>query len=487
MRIAYSPQRRFDCSPIAEVPLNVDCRDEIVPILAALQHLYTHAELRRKLTSLVAEDLNDETRRDVGRPGFDDWQVVVLSAVRLGCNLDYDKLQDLGENHRALRGILGVGDWDTETSFNWRRIRNTLCQLRPETLQRINQVIVAHGQQLHGDARESVRGDSFVIETNIHYPTESSLIWDGICKIFPLCVELAAELGVSGWRQHRYLKKRIRRTVRLISRISASKSPKAKAGLTSAYEELLERSQQLLEQAKSLATVAEAEGFTTALLAKAGRLRHWIDLTSQVCSTAYRRVVLGEQVPNADKLFSLFETHTQLYRRGKASTPNQFGRMLLVFEDAAGFISHYHFMDRDAQDADVIVEQTREVQRLHGGEIQQASFDRGFYSEENAKALSQIVTHACLPKKHPGQYAAQWEEASVEFHQSRARHSGIESAIGALQSGNGLKRCRDRSELGLERYLGLAILGRNLHVLGKLLIAHRDEHALAGETKRAAA
>lgn len=487
MRIAYSPQRRFDCSPIAEVPLNVNCRDEIVPILAGLQHLYQQGDLRRKVTRLVADDLNHDTRRDVGRTGFDDWQVVVLAAVRLGCNLDYDKLQDLGENHRTLREIMGVGDWDSTTSFNWRRIRNTLCQLRPETLERINQVIVAHGQQLHGDARESVRADSFVIETNIHYPTESNLIWDGVHKIFPLCVELADELGIVGWRQHRHMKKRIRQSVRLISRISASKSPAVKAGLATAYEELLERSHQLLERAKSLADVAESEGFTIAVLAKVAELRHWLDLTSQVCSTAYRRVILGEQVPNADKLFSLFETHTQLFRRGKASTPNQFGRMLLLYEDAAGFISHYHVMDRDAQDSDVVVEQTREAQRLHGGEIQRASFDRGFYSEANAEALSRIVTHACLPKKHPGQYAAQWEEASVEFRHSRGRHPGVESAIGALQAGNGLKRCRDRSELGLERYIGLAILGRNLHTLGKLLIAQRDENALAGKTKRQAA
>lgn len=93
---------RFDCSPIAEVPLNFECRDEVVPVLAGLQFLYRENKLRRTVVKLVAEDVSSESRRDVGRPGLDDWQVVVLAAVRLGCNYDYDKLQDQAQNHLGL-------------------------------------------------------------------------------------------------------------------------------------------------------------------------------------------------------------------------------------------------------------------------------------------------------------------------------------------------------------------------------------------------
>ena len=193
-------------------------------------------------------------------------------------------------------------------------------------------------------------------------------------------------------------------------------------------------------------------------MALSAQLAHWIELTEQVCDTAHRRVILGEKVPNNEKLFSLFETHTQLYRRGKAGTPNQFGRLVLVFEDGAGFISHYHLMDRESRDGDVIVEQTREAQRKHQGQIKTASFDRGFYSQENETLLSTIVGEPCVPPRHPQQYAEQLANGSVTFHRLRQKHPGIESAIGALQAGNGLKRCRDHSEIGFERYLGLAIL-----------------------------
>jgi len=487
MRKPYEKQRRFDCTPIADLMLNYECRDEMIPVMAGLQHVYTCGSLRNQVVWLVAQDLNEDSRRDVGRPGLDDWQIVVLAAVRLGCNYDYDKLQDLAENHRALRTMLGVGQWDDDTSFTARRIRDTLCELQPATIAEISHAIVRHGQELHEEAAASVRADSFVVETNIHYPTESSLIGDGMRKIIPLCVDLAAEIEEPGWRQSKHLLKRIKEHVRTVAQISGSKSPKVQERLPSAYQRLLDRAALILDRAKTLQQQGESAGTSVQAVTLSQALQHWIELTEQVCDTAYRRVILQEEVPNRDKLFSLFETHTQLYRRGKAGTPNQFGRLVLVFEDGAGFISHYHLMDREALDADVIVDQTRAAQKKHGGAIQTASFDRGFYSRENEEQLRTIVEEPCVPPRHPQQYAACLKDGSVEFHRLRQRHPGIESAIGALQAGNGLKRCRDRSELGFERYFGLAILGRNIHVLGKLLIASGNEQSAAARSKRKAA
>lgn len=487
VRKAYQSQHRFDCSPIAQVELNLDCRDEMIPILAGLQHLYTDSNLRNKVVKLVGQDLNKESRRDIGRPGMDDWQVVVLAAVRLGCEYDYDKLQDQVENHRALRGIMGIGEWEKGEGFGNRRIRDTLCQLDSDTIAKLNEAIVTAGQEIHGTASESVRADSFVIETNIHYPTESSLIWDGVRKFVEVCVEMADALDVSGWRQSKHLTKKIKKLAQTISRISASKSPRKRDALESTYSDLLERTTLLIDRAKSLLETAENEPSSVKMLAMQAELKGWIDLTEQVCDTARRRVLLKEQVPNNEKLFSMFETHTQLYRRGKAGTPTQFGRLALVYEDGAGFISHYHLMGREDSDVDVVVEQTRVAKKKHGGNLCKASFDRGFHSAENEIALGEVVESVCVLPRHPGQYAERLKAESVEFRKARLHHSGIESAIGALQTGNGLKRCRDRSELGFERYFGLAVLGRNIHVLGKLLIQRRQETAAAAQSQRKAA
>ena len=487
VRIPYQSQYRFDSSPVANVVLNVECRDEIIPVLVGLQHLYTDNTLRHKVVKLIAADLNQDSRRDVGRPGMDDWQVVVLAAVRLGCNYDYDKLQDQVENHRSLRAIMGIGEWQDCGGFSYRRIRDTLCELKPETIAKLHQAIVSAGQRLAPDAASSVRADSFVVETNIHYPTESRLIGDGVRSFAPLCVELADELGVEGWRQTKHLTKKIKKLVQNIGRLASSKSPNKKDAMESLYGDLLERTSLLLQRAKTLVKTAYHEASSITALAKTKALSRWIELTEQVCDTARQRVLLGEKVPNCDKLFSLFETHTQLYRRGKAGQPNQYGRLVLVYEDGAGFISHYHLPGREEGDKDVVVEQTKIVQGKHGGMIETASFDRGFHSDENEMHLHNVIDDVCVLPRHPGQYAERLEKGSVKFHQTRLRHSGIESAIGAMQRGNGLKRCRDHSEIGFERYFGLAVLGRNIHTLGKLLIAQRQETALAAKSKRQAA
>ena len=117
MRKAFSTQTRLDCRTVLDVELNLNCRDEIIPILRALQHIYSQPELRDDILSRVAQDVNPESRDDLGREGMDYWQIVVLASVRLGCNLNYDKLQDLAEQHRVLRHIMGIGDWDDKTDF----------------------------------------------------------------------------------------------------------------------------------------------------------------------------------------------------------------------------------------------------------------------------------------------------------------------------------------------------------------------------------
>ena len=488
MRKPFSSQTRLDCQTITEVQLNLKCRDEIVPILRGLQHVYGQPQLRDQILHRVAQDVNQHSRHDRGREGLDYWHITVLAAARLGCDLDYDKLQDLAEQHRALRQILGIGDWQEQIDFNWRRIRDNICLLKPETVEAISHCIVEEAYRLCPEAAKKVRADSFVVETDIHYPTESSLIVDGVRKTIELCAALSLDFEITGWRQHTHLLKKVKQTARQISRISARKGAKYKERLAKQYRKLLARTAKILQRAKETCMTLENEyELDFAAVSRMAEIKVFIERTEHVCDTARRRVLEGENVPNEDKLFSIFETHTQLYKRGKAGQPLQFGRLVLIFEDASGFISHHHIMPRDAQDQDVLPEQTRKVQdRLHG-RIEEASFDCGFHSPENQTQLAEIIKHGCLPKPGSRQSVEQAEAASVKFHEARRRHPGVESAIGALQSGNGLVRCRDATEVGFARYVALAVLGRNLHALGKLLIAREDELAPAAASKRAAA
>jgi hypothetical protein len=221
-------------------------------------------------------------------------------------------------------------------------------------------------------------------------------------------------------------------------------------------------------------------------MAKQQEIQHYLDLTQKVCDTARRRVLEGETVSNAEKIFSIYEPHTELIKRDKQPNPIQFGHNVLVIEDAVGFICHYEVMANGLQDVHVVVPAMKKLQKRHDGQIERGSFDRGFHSPENQKELAKILIHPCLAAKGAQKGPEQHEQASVEFRESRRRHPGVESAIGALQAGNGMERCRDHSQRGYERYVGLGILGRNLHVLGKLLIAQEDSKCQAGKSKRKA-
>lgn len=494
MRLAC-PEERLDCLPINEVKVNLECRDEIIPILRALQHVYGDAELRRELLALVGKDVNGDTSRKHGRRGMNYWEIVVLAAARLGCNLDYDKLQDLAENHRSLRQIMGIGDWQDEVDFDWRRIEDNLKKLRPETLWKLNDLVVKAGHVLEPKAIESVRGDTFVVETNIHYPTESAVIGDGLRKIVNLATELAKEHEVAGWRQAKHVLKKARGLVRAIGRASRAKGQGADR-LQPGYKKLLALTEDLVERARRLLrslrfkpdpiafALENVKNGTAPLTTPAAELLGFIILTEKVCDNARRRVLDGETLANEEKIHSIFEPHTELIKRGKQPNPIEFGHKVLVIEDAVGFVVDYRVVDNGVLDQDLVVPVMRKLQKRFDGRIKSASFDRAFHTPQNQEDLAEIVCTPCIATKGQEKGRQQQKEGTVAFRKARQNHPGVESVIGALQKGNGLKRSRDRSKRGYERYVALGILGRNLQTLGKLLLAKDKADCKAAQSKR---
>ena len=144
MRVAYPRPTTLDAIPIPEVPLNVNCRDEIVPILASLQHLYADDAARDEILSFIAQDVNATSDPFQGRPGFGYWEILVLglpgaawAAIAITTNC-----KTWPREHRSLRRIMGIGTWDDHDHampWDWRRIRDNLCLVHPETLAKINE------------------------------------------------------------------------------------------------------------------------------------------------------------------------------------------------------------------------------------------------------------------------------------------------------------------------------------------------------------
>jgi IS5 family transposase len=488
MRIAFDPQLRLDSTPIPDLRLNTACRDEIIPILKALQHIYARPALRDPLLDAVAQDVNGARRADRGRPGMPYWSLLVLGAVRLGCDLDYDRLQNLAEEHRSLRRIMGIDGWCDDRAFDWRCLRDNLCLLSPDTIERLNHLIVGEGHRLVPEAADAVRGDSFVVAADIHYPTDSGLIGDGLRTIVATARRLAGLLGMGGWRQHRHLLRAVKEHLRAVNRIAAGKGRDFRKRLQDAYRTLLDASDRVIARATELldpARIPIGPGLAATTIERLRtKLIDALNLTLRACDQARRRVLAEEPVANDEKLFSVFEPEAQLIKRGKVPQPVEFGHRVLVIEDGAGFVCHHAILPRGAEDREVLVGEMRQVQQRLEGRIRRASFDRGFHSPENQGELAELVAQPCLPVTGHIQAERQEREATVEFRRPRRRHPGIESAIGALQSGNGLARCRDRTFGGYCRYVGLGVLGRNLHVLGKLLIARADPRCAAGQSRR---
>jgi transposase, IS5 family len=478
-------------TPIDRVVFQLRCRHELIPILVALQHIYSRIDVREQLLQLIEQDINQGTQAHRGRPGLSYWEILVLAAVRLGCNCDYDALQDLAENHRTLRQIMGVADdpIDPEqpSPYLWHRLRDNLCRLRPETLEQINHLLVRLGHEREPTAGEQVRGDSFVVETNIHYPTEASLLGDGCRKILDLVRELRRLLPVEAWRQ-KHWRKRLKKALWGVSRASRSKAKNALLLKQRAYQVLYELTEQLLAKGRQLAEqvagrLAEVVILVSPVVALHQQLQEFMQRTAQVLDYSRRRVLQGETIANHEKLFSLFEPQTQLINRGKQPQPIEFGHKVLIIEDAVGFICHYHILDNTETDGDVVVPQLTQLKQRQA-EIKSASFDSGFHTPTNQQQLATLIEVVCIPMRGAKQARRQAEQAGAAFQEARRAHPGVESLIGALQRGHGLKRCRDRGPLGYARYVGIAVLGHNLQTLGKLLLRQQDTACLAGTTKR---
>ena len=217
-------------------------------------------------------------------------------------------------------------------------------------------------------------------------------------------------------------------------------------------------------------------------------LRHYLALTAPACAQATRRTQQGETVPVQEKVFSLFEPHTQLRNRGKRPDPIEFGRQLVVAEDQLGFVVGYRILEAGELVQDVAVPLVTELQERWSGSIESVSSDRGFYTPANLEALSKQVKVLAMPtKKQKLSQADRERESDAAFQAARKRHPGIESKSNALEAGNGLDRCRDRGEPGFQRYIAQALLGRNLHTLGRLLLDQERRRRKRDEGQRALA
>ncbi|MCK6486928.1 MAG: ISNCY family transposase [Planctomycetes bacterium] len=485
-------QQRIDQTPLMSVHLNPRSRDETVKMMRGLQAVYGDLEARQAILALIRQDVLGQVRDDVGRPGMDLWSIFVLLCCREALRLDYDRLEDLVENHRLVRAALGIGDWQQQEVFDWTRIWRNVRKVRAETVAEISRRVVRLGHQVAPEAPTHVRVDSFVMQTNVHHPSDIRQVADGLRVVLRHATRLAEAIGSTLLRQHAHLERRSRHLVLAASRASASRHRDREERLAAAVAALCDFADERCDQALVLSGQSrQAEpGLDAITHAQASSEHRWmmLDVTALATCThvARERLVLGRPVALSDRLFSIFEPHTELIYRGKARAAVEFGHRVLVAEDAAGFIVAAEVMPNGQQDRDAAIPLVERLKAAHPA-LTSASFDRGFHSPENARRIADLLPDACLPNSGEKALAAQAASASASWTWQRRHHSGIEAAIGSLQDNRGCRRCPDKGRHGYARFLQTAVLASNLITLGRLCWAKDDPEALPARSRRKAA
>jgi transposase, IS5 family len=482
MRVVQNPQMQIGQVDISKITFNLKSRDDIPKILRGLQHLYTDLPLRTALFTLLEKRIAPKVDKRNGRPGMALWTILVCGVMRLDLNIDYDRLLELVNHHDTLRQMLGHSDFD-KSPYHFQTLKDNVSLLTPELLDEINQQIVRAGHNLvKKKDGEALRGrcDSFVVETNVHFPTDINLLYDAMRKIITLTAHWCNTHHVSHWRQHQHNVRHLKRLMRTAQNTKRSKAQskerqkKNAARIIAAHQAYLDVAQHYIDKAKATLAMFAQRGDTNQFdVIAALEIEGFIDHAKRQIDQTRRRVIYGQTIAHDEKVFSIFEPHTEWISKGKAGVPVELGVKVCILEDQHQFILHHMVMEKKTDDQVTVAMVTDTRKRFPT--LNACSFDKGFHSPENQTALKEQLERVTLPRKGKLSQQAQAEAQSAEFIKARRAHSAVESAINALEV-HGLDRCRDHGIDGFKRYVALAVVTRNIHRIGVILWKREQEH-----------
>jgi len=277
-------------------------------------------------------------------------------------------------------------------------------------------------------------------------------------------------LGLSCWRQSKNNLKKIKKLHRKIQQLKRYKSKnnikkdlKEKQIKEAHIEYVNMISSYIIKVNETVQNVKLTDNkFFLELL----KIDKYVDYAKKLIDQIERRVINNEIIPHEEKIFSIFEDYTEWICKGKAGVPVELGLRVCILKDQNGFILNYKVMEKTTDDkiAIPIVEETKSKFE----NLKSCSFDKGFYSPFNLKILRSIIDVVIMSKKGKLSQKEKEVEHSDFFIQEKNKHSAVESAINALEN-HGLDRCPDRGIDGFKRYVSLAVLGRNLQIIGHSL------------------
>ena len=351
---------------------------------------------------------------------------------------------------------------DDTTLIKWANL------IQPETLEQLNLRVTELAKALKVTRGRKLRTDGTVVESNIHVPSDSSLLADSVRVIGRTLRKAKVVLVDSTDLAQKVFRNRVRsakRTARQIGEAMSKRSQAARARGIKAYQKLVKITQQSVVQAKQV-MIALKENASAQAQQLVETLETFIPRVETVIDQTVRRVFEDEKVPACEKLVSIFEPHTDIIYRSKGAP--RFGHKVWLDEVDGGIISSYRVLEGNPNDKTQWQPSLERHVEIFDKPPDQASADRGVYSqsnEDNAKELG--VKRVVLPKPGYKSKVRRAHEKQAWFKRGRRWHNGVEGRISVLKRAHGLRRCLDHGHPGFERWVGWGVISGNLAVIGR--------------------
>jgi IS5 family transposase len=439
-----------------------------------LQMICDFLDQQPRLVERVRRDLVCGLKApDKGRRGLTASQTLRALVVMRLKNWDYRELRERIADGITLRAFT---DFYCEKVPKHDAFNRSFNRLTPATLKAVNDLVVTAAVKLGLEDGRKLRVDTTVVETDIHHPTDNTLLWDVVRVLTRLVRRLAKALelrSINGFRDRR---RAAHRRMYEIQRMTSRQRQGAGSPHIATYRALIAIAEEVVAGAGTAlekTTTMRGKDLTTALKIEAlrGEIAHYCDLGGRVINQARRRVLDGEQVPTAEKIYSIFEPHTDLIKRGKVRTPVEFGHKVFLAESAKGLITQYDVLKGNPVDEVHVAPSLRRHRRTFRRAPQLYGADRGFFSERNVTVCVRGgVATVSIPQrggiKTPQR---QTYERSPAFKQGQRFRAGIEGRISVLMRGRGMKRCRAEGAERFALFVAAAVLANNLMIIGELL------------------
>ena len=312
------------------------------------------------------------------------------------------------------------------------------------------------------------------MEANVHFPSDISLLWDSARKSLDIITVLLESFPVKGWRKIKFWYKDLKKQCRILTKACQSGGKAKEQQVIKQATEYLRIAKDLNEKISQSKEEFYQMANNTMSLAQLLSLEHYQKMLCKHINLVERRLINGEVIAQSEKLYSIFETHTEWKKKGKSNNKVELGHNVLIASDQFHFIV-YHKVTDHQQDAELPIPLADSLQILFGEDaIGSISFDKGFWRPENKMLLQMYFPNVIMPKKGKKNKEEQEEERSKIFKELRNKHSSVESNINSLEH-HGLDRCPDKGKKGFIKYAALGILSYNLHRLGLVVMSKQEE------------